>query len=114
MTDVATWRRQKRTELYAARKAMTAEQRYEAARKIAIRLDDHCIRHKPELIGLYWPIKYEPNLLAWARRGRAIYDSAYQSSSRGDNRSNIGAGRQAMADAVKVFGASRSPRAGTW
>jgi 5,10-methenyltetrahydrofolate synthetase len=66
MMDVVVWRREKRTELYAARAAMTAEQRHEAARKIAGGLDDHCIRHKPELIGLYWPIKYEPNLLAWA------------------------------------------------
>jgi 5-formyltetrahydrofolate cyclo-ligase len=73
MMDVAAWRREKRVELYAARKAMTAEQRQEAARTIAVRLDDHCIRHKPELIGLYWPIKYEPNLLAWARaRARSL------------------------------------------
>jgi 5-formyltetrahydrofolate cyclo-ligase len=65
--DVAAWRRKKRTELYAARKAMTAAQRHEAARIIAGRLDENCIRHKP--VGLYWPIKYEPNLIAWARRG---------------------------------------------
>jgi 5-formyltetrahydrofolate cyclo-ligase len=67
MMDVVAWRREKRIELYTARKAMTAEQRHEAARRIAGRLDDHCIRRKPELVGLYWPIKYEPNLLAWAR-----------------------------------------------
>ena len=30
MMDVAAWRREKRVELYAARKAMTAEQRHEA------------------------------------------------------------------------------------
>ena len=67
MMDVAAWRREKRAELYAARKAMTAEQRHDAARKIAGGLDDHCARHKPALVGLYWPIKYEPNLLSWAR-----------------------------------------------
>lgn len=65
--DVATWRREKRLELYAARKAMTAEQRHDAARRIAGGLDDHCALHKPALVGLYWPIKHEPNLLSWAR-----------------------------------------------
>jgi 5-formyltetrahydrofolate cyclo-ligase len=71
--DVPAWRREKRLRLYAARKAMTAEQRHEAARKIAGGLDDHCARHKPALVGLYWPIKHEPNLLAWARaRARTL------------------------------------------
>jgi len=67
MMDVTAWRREKRLQLYAARKAMTAEQRHDAARKIAGGLDDHCARHKPAFVGLYWPIKYEPNLLSWAR-----------------------------------------------
>jgi 5-formyltetrahydrofolate cyclo-ligase len=67
MMDVAAWRREKRLELYAARKAMTAEQRHNAARKIAGELDDHCARHKRTLIGLYSPIKHEPSLLSWAR-----------------------------------------------
>jgi 5,10-methenyltetrahydrofolate synthetase len=66
--DVAAWRREKRAELYAARKALTPEQRHEAAHKIAAGLDGHCARHQPAWVGLYWPIKYEPNLLAWARR----------------------------------------------
>ena len=70
MIDVAAWRRAKRVELYAARKGMTAEQRHDAAQEISCGLDDHCRRHKPTLVGLYWPIKYEPNLLSWAR-GRA-------------------------------------------
>jgi hypothetical protein len=35
MIDVTAWRREKRLRLYAARKAMTAERRHEAARKIA-------------------------------------------------------------------------------
>jgi 5-formyltetrahydrofolate cyclo-ligase len=66
MMDVAAWRREQRLRLYAARKAMTGEQRHEAARKISSGLDDHCAHHKPVLVGLYWPIKYEPNLLSWA------------------------------------------------
>lgn len=65
--DVAAWRRDERLRLYAARKAMTAEERHEAARKIASGLDDHCACRKPVLVGLYWPIKHEPNLLCWAR-----------------------------------------------
>jgi 5,10-methenyltetrahydrofolate synthetase len=67
MIDVTAWRQEERQRLYAARKAMTAEQRREAARKIADVLDDHCACHKPALVGLYWPIKYELNLLSWAR-----------------------------------------------
>jgi 5-formyltetrahydrofolate cyclo-ligase len=67
MMDVTAWRREQRLRLYAARKAMTAEQRYDAARKISGGLDDHFAYHKPALVGLYWPIKYEPNLLSWAR-----------------------------------------------
>jgi 5,10-methenyltetrahydrofolate synthetase len=46
---------------------LTPEQRHEAAHKIAAGLDGHCARHQPAWVGLYWPIKYEPNLLAWAR-----------------------------------------------
>ena len=65
--DVTTWRREKRIELYAARAALTAEQRHDAARRIAEALDRHSADRKPERIGLYWPIKHEPNLLAWAR-----------------------------------------------
>jgi 5-formyltetrahydrofolate cyclo-ligase len=64
---------------------MTAKQRHEAAQTIASRLDEHCIRHKPTLVGLYWPIKYEPNLLAWARRGTGNLQFC-RSSSRVDNR----------------------------
>lgn len=74
MMDVVAWRRDKRLELYAARKSLSAEQRREAAGKIADGLDDYCARHKPALIGLYWPIKYEPNMLSWARaRGQTLW-----------------------------------------
>lgn len=67
MIDVAAWRREKRVQLYAARQALSAGQRRAAARRIAEGLDDHCSVRKPTLIGFYWPIKYEPNLLTWAR-----------------------------------------------
>jgi 5-formyltetrahydrofolate cyclo-ligase len=65
--DVAAWRREKRTELYARRAKLTAEQRHDAAARIGRTLDRYCTDRRPRLIGLYWPIKYEPNLLTWAR-----------------------------------------------
>lgn len=65
--DIAAWRRQKRTELYAARQAMSAEQRHHAAHVIAEQLETECRDRAPQWVGLYWPIKYEPNLLAWAQ-----------------------------------------------
>ena len=65
--DVAAWRGETRARLYAAREALTAGQRHDAARRIAEALDRHCTAHEPEWVGLYWPIKHEPNLLAWAR-----------------------------------------------
>jgi 5-formyltetrahydrofolate cyclo-ligase len=111
MMDVVAWRREKRIELYTARKAMTAEQRHEAARRIAGRLDDHCIRRKPELVGLYWPIKYEPNLLAWARVSNLRF--CLPALSRVDSRSNIGTGCRATR-CRQVFGVSKSRRDGTW
>jgi len=65
--DIVAWRRETRAVRYALREAMTAEQRHDAARKIAAGLDRYCADHKPGRIGLYWPIKHEPNLFAWAR-----------------------------------------------
>ena len=65
--DIEAWRREKRAELYAIRKSMSGAARNDAARKIAEALERHCRSRKPEWLGLYWPIKYEPNLLAWAR-----------------------------------------------
>jgi 5,10-methenyltetrahydrofolate synthetase len=65
--DVAAWRRAKRAELYAAREEMTARQRHDAARKIIQRLDGISADRRPQRIGLYWPIRHEPSLLAWAR-----------------------------------------------
>lgn len=107
------WRQERRIELYAARKAMTAEQRQEAARKIAGGLDDYCLRHKPELIGIYWPIKFEPNLLTWARACERNLRFCLPVVVTRGNRSNIGSGRQ-VTRCGRVFGASRSRRIATW
>jgi 5,10-methenyltetrahydrofolate synthetase len=65
--DVAAWRRAKRAELYAAREAMTGQQRHDAVQKIIQGLEVICTERKPQRVGLYWPIRHEPNLLAWAR-----------------------------------------------
>jgi 5-formyltetrahydrofolate cyclo-ligase len=96
----------KRMELYAARNAMTAEQRHDAAQKIAVRLDSHCKRDKPALIGLYWPIKYEPNLLSWARAQVKSLRFCLPVVFREDNLLNIGIGRQAT-QCSQVCGRSR-------
>ncbi len=64
--------RGKRGELYAARKAMTYELRREAARAIGVVLDDRCDDHRPTLVGHYWPIKCQPDLLQWAQASRYI------------------------------------------
>jgi len=71
--DVAAWRQQKRLELYAARKALSPDERRRAAVVIGDRLDDLFARDKPVLVGLYWPIRFEPNLLSWAQsRARTL------------------------------------------
>ena len=64
--NVDAWRRGKRTELYAARRAMTPGQRRKAAQLMANRLNDHCASFRPSCLGFFWPIRHEPNLLAWA------------------------------------------------
>ncbi len=66
LMNVDAWRRGKRAELYAARRAMTPELRRETAQLIADRLDDHCASFQPRCLGFFWPIRHEPNLLAWA------------------------------------------------
>lgn len=66
LMNVDAWRRQKRAELYAARRSMTFGQRREAAQLIATRLDDHCASLRPRCLGFYWPIRHELNLLSWA------------------------------------------------
>lgn len=45
---------------------MSAEQRHHAAQVIAAQLETQCRHRAPQWVGLYWPIKFEPNLLAWA------------------------------------------------
>jgi 5-formyltetrahydrofolate cyclo-ligase len=65
MIDVAAWRREQRAQLYARRRALTAQQHQEASQAIARKLERLAGRG---LIGLYWPIRHEPNLIGWARQ----------------------------------------------
>ena len=96
MMDVAAWRRGKRVELYAARKAMTAEQRHHAAHEIARGLDDHCTRHKPTLVGLKTgQSSTSPTCSHGHAHGLRACGFAYRWWFRGDSLSNIGVGYQA-------------------
>jgi 5-formyltetrahydrofolate cyclo-ligase len=67
------WRREQRAILLALRQAMPLDERQRAAEIIALKLDDIIATRGIATIGLYWPIKQEINLLAWAhelaRRG---------------------------------------------
>jgi 5-formyltetrahydrofolate cyclo-ligase len=73
---VNNWRRQQRTILLGTRQAMSPEARQHAAKIIAGRLDDIVAARGSTVVGLYWPIKQEINLLTWAnelaQRGVAL------------------------------------------
>jgi 5-formyltetrahydrofolate cyclo-ligase len=72
--NVATWRRQKRAELLAARQATSSDARRLAVERIADKLDRLCAGLKIATVGLYWPIKSEIGLLPW---GRALAQSQH-------------------------------------
>jgi 5-formyltetrahydrofolate cyclo-ligase len=65
---VATWRRQKRTDLVAARQSVPVEDRRRAAEAIGRALDGIVAGRAVSCIGIYWPIRHEINLLPWAHR----------------------------------------------
>jgi 5-formyltetrahydrofolate cyclo-ligase len=62
---VASWRRQQRAGLIAAREAMTSHERTQAAEIIADKLDRVTAVLGSSVIGLYWPIKHEISILPW-------------------------------------------------
>jgi 5-formyltetrahydrofolate cyclo-ligase len=49
------------------RKAMTPAERTKAATAIAETLDRLVAERRSSMIGIYWPIQSEPNLIPWAR-----------------------------------------------
>jgi 5-formyltetrahydrofolate cyclo-ligase len=65
--SVASWRRQQRAELILKREAMTQDERKNAAMVIAEKLDQLAAERGSATIGIYWPIRNEPNLISWAR-----------------------------------------------
>jgi 5-formyltetrahydrofolate cyclo-ligase len=65
--SVASWRRQQRVELIARRAALTSAERKKAADDVAEKLDRLVDELGSTVIGLYWPIKNELNLIHWAR-----------------------------------------------
>jgi 5-formyltetrahydrofolate cyclo-ligase len=63
---ILTWRRQQRTALLAQRQTVPPNARDSAATIIGGRLDTIVANRRSSVIGLYWPIKQEINLLRWA------------------------------------------------
>ena len=64
---IAAWRRQLRSELIARRQTVPLEQRRHAAEVIGDRLTRLRAALNRSVIGFYWPIRHEINLLPWAR-----------------------------------------------
>lgn len=64
---VAAWRRQQRARLIAARQALSSHERRTIAEIIAGKLDRVAAVLGSAIVGLYWPIKHEINLLPWGR-----------------------------------------------
>jgi 5,10-methenyltetrahydrofolate synthetase len=65
--SVASWRRQQRSVLITKREALTPAERKQAETAIAEKLDRLIDERRSSVIGIYWPIRNEPNLIPWAR-----------------------------------------------
>jgi len=65
---VLGWRRAERERLLAVRSALTVEEREQRASAIEAKLDQHLGDVRGRVLGLYWPIKAEPNLRRWMER----------------------------------------------
>lgn len=63
--DVTRWRKAERERLIAARLAIPAEERIARSNRIAEKLTVAIGRVKDHLIGVYWPIRGEPDLRKW-------------------------------------------------
>ena len=64
---VAAWRRERRADLIARRQTVPLELRRQAAEIIGDRLNRLRATLGRSVIGFYWPIRHEINLLPWAR-----------------------------------------------
>lgn len=65
-TDWKTWRRTERERLLAERSALSSADRQELTQRVAANLDRALERLSVRVLGIYWPIKREMNLLGWA------------------------------------------------
>lgn len=63
--DVMRWRRAERERLIASRLAIPVEERIARSERIAEKLTAAIGRVKDQLIGVYWPIRGEPDLRKW-------------------------------------------------
>src|SRR6185312_11151331 len=63
--DVAQWRKVERERLIAARLALDAHSRAAQTKAIAKDLDNLLAVHNAEIVGVYWPIRAEPDLRPW-------------------------------------------------
>lgn len=63
--DVMRWRRAERERLIAARLAVSADERSARCERIVEKLTAAIGRVKGQLIGVYWPIRGEPDLRKW-------------------------------------------------
>ena len=70
---VASWRRQQRERLLAARQSVTSDARSTATAIISGKLNRVAAALKCRVVGLYWPIRNEISLLHW---GRTLAESA--------------------------------------
>lgn len=66
--DITAWRKQQRARLLEARRKMTSIERERAAAALIANLDALFARLPCSTLGLYWPIKAEFDLRAWAGR----------------------------------------------
>ncbi|HXT81148.1 MAG TPA: 5-formyltetrahydrofolate cyclo-ligase [Acetobacteraceae bacterium] len=64
---VKEWRRLQRAALIATRETMSPDERKTITSAVATRLDAAVATLGSTVIGLYWPIKREINLLAWGQ-----------------------------------------------
>lgn len=69
--DVARWRKAERERLLADRLRLSGARRAEKAQAIALNLDRRLGDLSGRVIGGYWPIRGEPNLLDWLDRAAA-------------------------------------------
>lgn len=64
--DWKAWRRDERARLLTARTGLPSSARRELALRVIGNLDRLIARHPVRVLGIYWPIKREINLLDWA------------------------------------------------